>query len=562
MALDRTDLPEEAVKINGQYIEDVISEYMTVITSGREGLPPELTTYTVGTADGELLKSSRFPMREITVEFAVHGSSLENLRTKLILLNKLLNERDAEFIFNDEADKFYRGHAVISEEFKPYKNAASGSYKIYCTDPFKYSVQEYTVTPTADDGSTIVVDYDGTYPAYPKLITEFYQSADADDTNGDCGFVAFANDRGNVIQIGEVEEPDKIAQEVQQLVDETTTTWETSKKLVNEPFNSLSGWSLNNGYTTMDTFVKTGTAQAAAFGTGTDKAARANSYGSTSNAQWHGPSIMKTLGSDGGNPAKNGATDWRFHAILRFAANKTEATAKTERGDLQLFILDAAGKYITGVQMWKKAGGTKGTIRLYVRGAGTIKEWTDISFAHYNARFGYKKNSTDSRPCNIDITKKGSKFTYNIGGLTFSFNYEGHAATVANKISIFFGQWGDAPAISYNGIYSCSFTSDSVTQTKTTETWETLTELLEVQNTFTTNDKLVADCADGSIRLSNSLLTDGQDGGLHPELGRLGNDWERFTLVPGVNQIATMYSDWVQAAYKPSFSLVYRKRYL
>ena len=555
-------LPSEALQINGEYIEDLIDGYRTLYTKGRETLSPDVDFGEVGVRDGSYLKNKRFPQRKITVGYQIFTQSNADFIEAFSALNDILNVEDAELIFNDEQDKYLIGTPSGFGNIPAGVNNVKGEFEIICADPFKYSVQEYEVTPTLDSGATMVIDYDGTYPTYPVLKAEFYQSETVDDSNGECGFVAFVNDRGKAIQLGVVEEPDTIAVEVEHLIDSTTTTWTESKTMLNEAFNSLSGWTINDGYTTNTNFVKVGTAQATVFSGGTDKVVRANSYGSTANKQWHGVTVMRALGSDGGNPAKTGATDWRFHAYNRFCANSNSNTAKKERGSLQCFILDASGGYIAGVQLWKNAGGTKGCVRLYVRGTGTVKTWENIDMSYYNARWGAKRKSTDKRPCNIDITKKGSKFTFNIGGLTFSYNQQSLANVVANKISFYFAQWGSVPAISYNGIYSCSFISDSVTKTKTTETWETLTEILEVQNTFTTNDLLVADCSDGSVRLTNSLLTEGQDGGERPDLGALGNDWEQFTLEKGTNQITTAYSDWVPDAYRPTFSLTYRKRYL
>lgn len=555
-------LPSEALQINGEYIENLIDGYRTLYTKGRETLSADVDFGEVGVRDGSYLKNKRFPQRKITVGYQIFTQSNEDFIAAFSALNDILNVEDAELIFNDEQDKYLIGTPSGFGNIPSGVNNVKGEFEIICADPFKYSVQEYEVTPTLDDGATMVVDYDGTYPTYPTLKAQFYQSTVQGDSNGECGYVAFVNDRGSAIQIGTVEETDTIAVEVEHLVDSTETTWTESKTMVNEAFNSLTGWTINDGYTSNTNFVKVGTAQAAAFSGGTDKAARANSYGSTANKQWHGVTVMKTLGSDGGNPAKNGASDWRFHAGLRFCANANANTAKTEAGCMQCWLLDTNGAYVAGLSMWKSAGGTKGSVRLYVRGSGAVKTWTNIDMSHYNPRWGVKKKSTDKRPCNIDITKKGAKFTFNVGGLTFSFNQQSLADVVVRKISFYFAQWASSRALSYNGIYSCSFISDSVTKTKTDETWETLTEILEVQNTFTTNDLLTADCSDGSIRLVNSLLTEGQDGGLHPELGALGNDWEQFTLVQGTNQITTAYSDWVESQYKPTFSLTYRKRYL
>lgn len=42
---DAALLPSEAMKINGEYIENQITGYRTLYVSGREALAPELTTY-------------------------------------------------------------------------------------------------------------------------------------------------------------------------------------------------------------------------------------------------------------------------------------------------------------------------------------------------------------------------------------------------------------------------------------------------------------------------------------------------------------------------------------
>ncbi len=54
----RTDIPAEAVSINGLYIEDAISGYTTIKTEGREAMPIRHNTYDVGTADGKRIKGS------------------------------------------------------------------------------------------------------------------------------------------------------------------------------------------------------------------------------------------------------------------------------------------------------------------------------------------------------------------------------------------------------------------------------------------------------------------------------------------------------------------------
>ena len=73
-------LPSEALKINGQYIEELIPGYRTLKVSGRESLATELTLYQTGTRDGSRMKSRRFPARIIKVVYQITAKSNEAFR--------------------------------------------------------------------------------------------------------------------------------------------------------------------------------------------------------------------------------------------------------------------------------------------------------------------------------------------------------------------------------------------------------------------------------------------------------------------------------------------------
>lgn len=216
-ASERTILPSEALKINGEYIENQITGYRTVHVSGREALAPELSTYTTGVRDGSVLKNKRFPARTITVTYQIVANSSEDYRKAYNKLAAILNVENAQLIFNDEQDKYFVGTPSAIGTPEPGRNAVIGEFEILCVDPFKYSVVEYTAEPIATDG-TFLVDYGGTYKSYPKLEAEFYketeisedgESVNALTGNGDCGYVAFINDRKKIIQLGDPGETDK-----------------------------------------------------------------------------------------------------------------------------------------------------------------------------------------------------------------------------------------------------------------------------------------------------------------------------------------------------------------
>ena len=61
--------PNEAMSINGRYIEDIIPGYRTLTVQGRELLASDLTTADIASRDGSILKNRRYPSRSITITY-------------------------------------------------------------------------------------------------------------------------------------------------------------------------------------------------------------------------------------------------------------------------------------------------------------------------------------------------------------------------------------------------------------------------------------------------------------------------------------------------------------
>ena len=55
---DSVSLPSEALKINGEYIENQVTGYRTLYVSGRESFVKELEIYDSGIRDGSMVFSS------------------------------------------------------------------------------------------------------------------------------------------------------------------------------------------------------------------------------------------------------------------------------------------------------------------------------------------------------------------------------------------------------------------------------------------------------------------------------------------------------------------------
>lgn len=253
-------LPSEALSINGEYIENQITGYRTLTVRGREALSPDVCSESIGASDGSRMKYKRYPERIITVKYQIIAKTNEEFRDSYNKLGQILNVENAQLIFNDEKDKYYIGTPCIIGEVPDGRNSVVAEFEILCTDPFKYSVIEYEAT-TDLDNSSILIDYNGTYKGFPTLRTEFYNEEDIqDDTlntltgNGDCGYVAFFNERGNIIQLGDPDE-----------VDVTVTN--KSNTLFNQSFTksnswgtaTQSQWGVNSGITSSSAVEQKGT---------------------------------------------------------------------------------------------------------------------------------------------------------------------------------------------------------------------------------------------------------------------------------------------------------------
>lgn len=529
-----TQLPSEALKLNGEYIENQIDGYRTLYVTGREILSQEITTYEAGVRSGSELSNRRYPARIITVGYQLIAEDNEAFREAYNTLNALLDVEDAEMIFADEPDKFFRGTPSGAGDVDPGRNAVTGEIEFTCTDPFKYSVVEYEVSPSADDDTTFLIDYHGTQKSYPKFEVAFAEENESDAAltgKGDCGYVVFMNEDQKVIQVGDPEETDG-------------ETYAKSQTLVNQTFNKwdssvTKNWSVNSGSNTNpDAHKQMGSIKLATYGG--YKAITANSFGSYNNA-WHGPTVTRTIPADGAG--EQGAVNWQasWKQLMSISGN---SNGSKEKGVFQCLLNNVSGSTITtvaAVAVWKNSPGNKAIIRFYVHGGKTVDIEIDISW--FNRYFGWTDTSPGStRPVPIrtsTIQKKGSTVTFNIAGIKRSFTSPSIADMKVHQMTFWFGQYGTTSPLYANGLIWAKFIKDNCT------TWK------DIPNKFTANDVITVDCNEAEICL-NDVPT--------PELGALGNDWEDFYLTPGANQIGVAWSEWAEIA--PTLTLKYREAFL
>jgi len=496
------NLPSEALNFNGVWIESEIPGYRTLGVLGRELSESEIRDVQIGLTDGTQYQGRRTPSRVLTIRYQLVSSTNEEFRESFNRLNTLLGVEQARLIFNDELDKFFIGTKSSAGEVQAGTNNVIGEFSIYCTDPFKCSVQEINRAANLDNATTFGFDYKGACVSYPRIVARM---------KSDCGYIAFANQNGDTIQIGNVEEEDAVRADL-------------SETLIREEFGttSLTGWTRNNAVlVTNGNGAEHRQVEAMTVNTTTRRLTPA-SYGT--GAGWHGPSITRSIPADskGHVGAKNCTLSWLLNFYSR-AGNQ-------ELGLTQFLLTDKDGKNIAAAAFYRhRASDINGVCHVHVRGKIVGAQRVIVT---------PDNDITGERYGRCSISKFGEKITFSLAGRILAFQVPEIKDAEVARISIYMSAFGTWSTMNRNNIGDLRFVSHSV------ENWQ------DVPNRFAAGDEVIADCEEKVVYLNGAKM---------PGLAAIGSNWEEFYLRPGVNQINGMYSPW---ATKPEFELRYREVYL
>lgn len=561
MARERNDLAADAVKINGIYLEDAITGFTTINSTGREVLTREIVSNSYK-RDGSVVDYTRYPEREITIKFAIETDTNGTFRDKYTTLLGMLDGEDVDIQFNDDVNKFLTGTAFVNAPDEKYGRFCVGTYTVKCSDPFKYSTEVYEAEPVEYDSSSaqFLINYNGTYPARPVLQAEFVGALSGGDysEDGDCGFVAFMDSDENMIQLGNPEAIDLDASK-------------TATQVVNRTFTTIDGFTTTGGHTWGNKAIAGSSSANQTISDANWKKGAGQSlkyvkptYGSGS--AWHGP-ILRYLIS-------NGAQNFDIALVHRICCG-----AAAQLGTFECGAYTENGTILAGFVIEKSANGTNGTVRYIVN--GVQKGTATIDLSYYNTNFGYCKktavnqtqwynkktkkwqtkkikgaktrtvvsgyNYTQSN-LNSSIRRNGSSFTFKVGNLAqATYTVGGLENVLASEVSLHFAQSKTTAALSANAVSTIKITRLAGASFADTE------------NVFTAGDIVEADCGDASIYIKRTGTEEGQ---LSPQYGALANDWESFMLTKGTNIIQASWSPWVNPTYKPVLKILYNEVFI
>lgn len=509
-------LPSEALNFNGKYLEDEIPGYRTLYVTGREVLSAEITDTETGIADGSRYQRKRYPSRTIVVGYQLVAESNEAFRKAYNKLNALLDVEQAQMIFADELDKYYIGTKQNGGEVPHGRNAITSELEFYCADPFKYSVKEYEVSTNTDDGTTIRVDYEGTYKAFPTFEVNMNQ--------GENGYVGLADARKHILQFGDIEETDEESYQE----NDTLAT-------LNDFFNTADDTS-NIDYMHPHYGAKGTLGEAVWFNT---KFLALKSAGTKVGSANGGLRTFILPADSQGN--KEGCKNFYAYFHILFYAGLMGQT-----GEMCINFLTEDNKLICGVN-WYKTDMSGNTGNYELIGYNPNQKDSDNQAGKILKSYSYTTSHLQNQNPwywdwgHCDIRKEGNRLTFFWWGSYPSFVIPEIENMKCTKIQIAIKQWGNQSGnryLTYNGIDKFSFQKLHV------DKWR------DVPNKFIKDSSIVVKCSDASVEM-NGLPK--------PEIGAVNNDWEEFYLRSGTNKIQCICSSW---AKRPEFKMKYREVYL
>ena len=380
-------LPQCAVSVNGEILEEMVIGYRTSSVSGRETLSSELDEITIGDMDGKRFRSKKDNTRDITISYALVADDREKHHTLSDKLKEILSVENAEFSFKDESNIYYIGTVQeISSEFTDASGTnlivSTGEIILHCSDPYKYSSLVKTAQ-NSSGGNTIVLVNEGT-KSVPINI-----KAKMNSENGFLGFIL----EERFYQIGDPGEVDG-------------ETYEQSDMLFDDHLTSDKGWLVNQGVTPPVTpeRLQNGTIGYVLESAATDEGyAHTTNYGSGNS--WHGGSITKIVPPDiNGEYPVNWSSNWRidFNTV-----GSSQSTKGKEVGHNSVTFIDENDNIICSVVFEDNhATLERSDMAIYI---GSTRVWDTRN----TTKFYVTSRPNTTGP--VSVEKLGNKITITVG---------------------------------------------------------------------------------------------------------------------------------------------------
>ena len=133
------EYPEEFILFEFGALEDLIEGYETLTVTGRELFARQVDYQTIKGVDGAVFLSANYGIREIEVEYFLEANSSKELSEKFSQFNRLIRKPNLKFSISDDLEYYLIGTVQNVDRVQPGMLTIVSSFKILCTDPYKYS---------------------------------------------------------------------------------------------------------------------------------------------------------------------------------------------------------------------------------------------------------------------------------------------------------------------------------------------------------------------------------------------------------------------------------------
>ena len=488
-------LPDEAVNINGVFLDNEINGFTTVTVSGRDSLSYDITSENAGSSGtGEFFLGKRLESRNLTINFKLVTSSASDLIAKFTTLKTHLSG-NLIVKFNDDINKYYKG--TLSEIDNPPEGALTfvSSFEIYCADPICYSKNPkgpYTATKGADGRYSVTVVNEGNVNA-PITMTA--------TMNGENGYVGMYADY-DITEIGNKEETDGVDYQQTETFLNTTT--------FNE--GNWSNWS--GTYTPDPRFDLSGTL--AVSGATWQKGLRKATTGANTGL-FNGGCKVYTLPAD--SEGEVGAKNFYAWWDTLFLAGKMGQTA------VQDIVFWSENEIIARWYVLKtdKNGNSAVARAFYGDGNGGVKSVSKYNFSFKSSNL-YKENSFSQNRGSMDFRKEGEKLRFYYSGKYPEVRVPAFKDKKITRVSIALANVSKRDGnqyVTHNAVKKFQIRKFKV------DKWR------DVPNRYSTGDVVKLTGADSKVYV-NAM----------PKLTEKVDGSSLFTIPPGETTIYFQCSDW------------------
>ena len=501
------NLPMEAMSINGEYIENIIDGYRTLTVSGRELFGASIDAYEVGATPGAYFRGSKLPTRTITVQYQLFADDADDFRDKYNTLNSILNVEQAHIIFADETDKYFIGTRANVSAVPAGLNRVNGTFEIYCTDPFKYAVEEKTFTAAANADGILetTIANTGTVP-----VPIDYEIT----TNAQNGFYGIVSAKG-VMQYGYTDEVDTVPATASQLLFSAANGAQ-----INTPAGTyLASYDSNVSIPLMTEYpgATLGTSNAAAY-KGKTVSLISNRGSSHQGNNLISGNRVYTLSSF---TPEGSSTPVSEYVNFKAVAHCWFESAMNAVGIATFGVLDSSGNIIAAVRIIKDyTGTTKGKAYYWIPNKANKTINFDLSSKGAASRDVEGKYGTD-----MQIVKSGAKFTFTFHDTAWTVNVPDHAETGAKKLFVSLATFIGEPAPSILCFVDAKFTANFIDYD------------YDVPNRYNAGDVLDIIGSEARAYINGAPCLDDEIIGT-----------EYFKADPGNNVVQYAYSDWCATA--------------